>query len=77
MRRTPASNKRGTILLLTPIRRDREAHAEIPWRQITGICHRIVHKYMGFDYDIVWEVATRHISPLMKNPEAIMPPADR
>lgn len=51
----------------------KEAHPEIPWKQITGIRHRIVHDYMGVDYDILWEVATRHIPPLIKTLEAIVP----
>ncbi|MEJ2287437.1 MAG: DUF86 domain-containing protein, partial [Deinococcales bacterium] len=32
-----------------------------PWRQITGIRHRLVHDYMDVDYDILWEVATRDL----------------
>jgi len=54
-----------------------EAHPEIPWKQIIGIRHRIVHDYMGVDYDILWEVAIRHIPPLMKTLEAIVPLEDR
>ncbi len=26
-----------------------EAHPEIPWKNVTGIRHRIVHDYMGVD----------------------------
>lgn len=54
----------------------REDHPEIPWRQITGIRHRIVHDYMGVDYDILWEVATRHIPALIQALEAIVPLED-
>ena len=53
----------------------REAHPEIPWRQIVGIRHRIVHDYMDVDYDIVWEVITRNLPPLIRALEAIVPPA--
>jgi uncharacterized protein with HEPN domain len=53
-----------------------EAHPEIPWRQITGIRRRIVHYYMGVDFDILWEVATRHIPPLITTLEAFLPPEE-
>ncbi len=55
----------------------RGAHPEIPWKQITGIRHRIVHDYMGVDYDILWEVATRHIPPLITALETIVPPEEQ
>lgn len=50
----------------------REIHPEIPWGNITGIRHRIVHDYMGVDYDILWEVAIRHIPSLIHNLEMIL-----
>ncbi|MBM4329421.1 MAG: DUF86 domain-containing protein [Deltaproteobacteria bacterium] len=43
-----------------------QAHPEVPWKNITGIPHRIVHDYIGVDYDILWEVVTRHIPSLIK-----------
>jgi uncharacterized protein with HEPN domain len=55
----------------------RDAHPEIPWKQVTGIRHRIVHDYMGVDYDVLWEVATRHLSPLIDALEKIVTPEER
>ena len=43
----------------------RDQHPEIPWRQITGMRHRIVHDYMNIDADIVWQVATTNIPKLI------------
>lgn len=57
--------------------RTQEAHPEIPWKNITGIRHRIVHDYMGVDYDILWEVGVRHIPSLIANLEAIVPPEEQ
>ena len=34
----------------------RQAHPEIPWKQIIGMRHKIVHDYLSVDYDIVWQV---------------------
>jgi uncharacterized protein with HEPN domain len=38
---------------------------DIPWREITGMRHKIVHDYMDIDEDLVWEVATVDIPPLV------------
>ena len=54
----------------------REAHPEIPWKQITGIRHRIVHDYMDIDYDVLWEVATRDLPRLIELLEEIVPSED-
>ena len=53
---------------------ERQRHPEIPWREIIGMRHKVVHDYMGVDYDIVWDVVTvdlpQHIAAL----ERIVPP---
>ncbi len=54
----------------------REAHPEVPWRQITGVRHRIVHDYMDVDYDVLWEVATRDLPRLIAQLERIVPDED-
>ena len=33
-------------------------HQEIPWSQIAGFRHRLVHDYFGLDMDAVWHIAT-------------------
>ena len=52
----------------------REAHPEIPWRQITGIRNRIVHDYLHVDYDVLWEVATRDLPVLITQLSPLIPP---
>lgn len=47
-------------------------HAEIPWREIIGIRHRIVHDYLSLDLDILWAVATRHLESLAGQLEGIL-----
>src|SRR5438046_4301716 len=34
------------------------SHATIPWKQIIGMRHRVVHDYLHVDYDIVWAVVS-------------------
>jgi uncharacterized protein with HEPN domain len=55
----------------------RQAYPEIPWKNITSIRHCVVHDYLGVDYDILWEVAVRHIPSLIANLEAIIPPQEQ
>ncbi len=41
----------------------RDAHPEIPWREIAGMRDRVVHDYFGISLDIVWDVVVNHIPP--------------
>jgi Protein of unknown function DUF86 len=34
------------------------SHPEIPWENIIGMRHKVVHDYLGVDEDIVWQVVT-------------------
>lgn len=43
-----------------------EKHPEVPWRQITGLRHRIVHDYFGIDLELIWQVVREHLPPLAK-----------
>jgi uncharacterized protein with HEPN domain len=52
-----------------------QAHPEIPWRQITGMRHRIVHDYLHVDFDVVWDVATRDLKTLAGELAPLVPPA--
>jgi uncharacterized protein with HEPN domain len=44
----------------------RLAHPEVPWIQIIGMRHKIVHDYMNVDYDIVWEVVRFDLPALVE-----------
>ncbi len=51
-----------------------EDHPEVPWSDIIGMRHRIVHDYMNVDEDIVWDVATFELPALIKKIELLAPP---
>jgi uncharacterized protein with HEPN domain len=49
------------------------AHPEIPWKNVVGMRHKVVHDYMDIDLDAVWEVATLHVPALVAQLEKIVP----
>jgi uncharacterized protein with HEPN domain len=50
-----------------------EAHPDIPWRDVVGMRHKIVHDYLEVDYDIVWDVETTELPPLVKKLKRLLP----
>lgn len=52
----------------------RADHPDIPWRDITGLRHRLIHGYGDVRLDIVWRVATEMAPQLISTLEALVPP---
>lgn len=50
----------------------RQQYPEIPWKDIVGMRHRVVHDYMHVDFDVVWEVAAADLPGLVKALEKIV-----
>ncbi len=38
---------------------------QIPWRQIVGLRHRLVHGYDAVDEDILWDIVEQDLPPLI------------
>jgi len=49
-----------------------ELHNEIPWRQIIGIRHRLIHGYDDINFDILWETVTIALPPFVQTLEKII-----
>jgi uncharacterized protein with HEPN domain len=52
----------------------KDAHPQIPWTQIIGMRHRLVHEYFRVDVDLVWEAAAGDIPALIPLIEPLVPP---
>ena len=49
-------------------------HPEIPWADIVGMRHKVVHDYLGVDEDIVWQVVTEDLPRLVTALELTVSP---
>lgn len=48
----------------------------LPWREMTGLRHRLIHGYAEVRLDLVWHVATERLIPLLAELDALLPPSD-
>ena len=49
-----------------------EQNPQVPWRDIIGMRHRIVHDYLRVDEDMVWQVVTSDLLPLSNELEKML-----
>jgi uncharacterized protein with HEPN domain len=47
-------------------------HAEIPWPQIVSLRNRLIHGYDSVDFDILWQIVTEDLPPLIASLEGIV-----
>ncbi len=52
----------------------RAAHPEMPWFEMIGMRHRIVHDYMNVDEDVIWAVVQKDLPALAEILQKIIPP---
>src|SRR5690242_3205730 len=52
----------------------REAHPEIPWSEIIGMRHRLIHNYSDVRLDLVWDVVRNRLPNLTANLRPLVPP---
>lgn len=43
----------------------RDAHPQIPWRQMIGMRNFLIHVYFNVDLDILWNTATQAVPALV------------
>jgi uncharacterized protein with HEPN domain len=44
----------------------RREHREVPWLDIVGMRHRLIHGYFKVNLDLAWETAVRDVPALLR-----------
>jgi uncharacterized protein with HEPN domain len=50
----------------------KDQHPQVPWKQIEGMRHIMVHDYFKVDWDIVYTTASIHVPALRPHVEAML-----
>jgi uncharacterized protein with HEPN domain len=50
-------------------------YPDIPWARIVGLRNRLIHGYDDVDFDILWQITTQDLPPLIAALERYLPPA--
>jgi uncharacterized protein with HEPN domain len=40
-------------------------YSEIPWAEIVGMRHRLIHAYFDINVEIVWQTVSKDLPPLV------------
>jgi uncharacterized protein with HEPN domain len=52
--------------------RERVQYTGIPWEAMIGLRNRLIHGYDSVDLDILWQIVTKDLPPLIKSLEKIL-----
>lgn len=50
----------------------REHYPDIPWRSIAGLRDKVIHGYIGVDYELLWETITKKIPAVISGVQNIL-----
>ncbi len=50
----------------------RNAHPEIPWRDVSDMRNKVIHDYSRVDLDVVWDVVETDLPALRRQIEALL-----
>ena len=54
----------------------RAEYPDIPWRSIAGLRDKVIHGYIGVDYDLLWETITKKIPRVIDGLRTILDDAN-
>ena len=54
---------------------ERPSDPSIPWTQIVSLRNRLIHGYDAVDLDVLWQILTHDLPPLIEALEKILPPS--
>ncbi len=47
-------------------------YSSVPWNEIVSLRNRLIHGYDSVDFDILWQIVTRDLPPLIARLEKIV-----
>jgi uncharacterized protein with HEPN domain len=50
----------------------REQYPDIPWRSIAGLRDKVIHGYIGVDYELLWETIDKKIPAVISGLRKIL-----
>ena len=50
----------------------RSQYLQIPWSEIVGLRNRLIHGYDSVDFDILWQIVSKDLPPLIASLEEIV-----
>ena len=56
---------------------ERARHPDIPWPEIVSVRNRLIHGYDTVDFDILWQIITKDLPPLIDDLEKLIPPENQ
>lgn len=51
----------------------RNAHPDLPWKQMVGMRDRLIHAYFDVNLEVVWQTVTEDLPPLIAKLEKTQP----
>lgn len=51
----------------------RDAHPDVPWREMISMRNRVAHGYDEIDWEVVWSASTSDLPPLVERLERLLP----
>ncbi len=51
---------------------ERAEYPGIPWEGIIGLRNRLIHGYDNVDFDILWQIVTKDLPPLIESLEKLL-----
>ncbi len=54
----------------------KQEHPEVPWKEIIGMRHHLVHEYFRINQERVWEVVKKDLPELISLIEPLVPPEE-
>jgi uncharacterized protein with HEPN domain len=50
----------------------KDNHPDVPWKQISGMRDKMIHKYFSVNLELVWEVVEQHLPPLKSKVDKLL-----